>query len=150
MDLYAASVPFFLRRFADDGAAVVVRRGLSCTTHQLTSEGDRWQLAHQRQASAMQGFYNLTETATNLRGASASLVFNGTAISYFGNFVSNGAHILFDLDGRKFNVSSISPTDPERRQSLLWDLADLSPSVEHRLTVTMMSGMHTHYSLESA
>ena len=88
----------------------------------------------------MQGFHNLTETATNLRGASATLRFNGSQISYYGNYASWGSQFTIDLDGERFNASSVRAAQGERRQTLLWQHAGLDASVEHTLTVRLVGG----------
>jgi hypothetical protein len=134
---------------------------LNLSPGRLLTSRCRWQLANQRTPADMAGFYDLTETATDLIGATATLTFHGehisllhsrkrkakvsplgSAIYYYGNVAPWAGVMAVSLDGVRSTVNNTIGGTVEYRQSLVWWKTGLDPSAQHTLIVTVLDGTY--------
>lgn len=100
-----------------------------------------WQLARLRDPALLGEFFGSTQTATNLVGASATLLFSGTHVYYYGSLSPFGGVMNITLDDKVSTITTkLEDGAPTTRQALLWHAEDLDPTLQHQLIVTMAGG----------
>lgn len=135
------------------------RAGGTCCaarTDACLTRDTRWQLANVRDPAGLEGFFQSTETATDLVGASATLNFfgawkcregsathgaTGTHLYFYGTLSPYGGVMNMSLDGNvSFATTMLTLGSPVTRQALVWSAEGLAAETQHTLIVTMLSG----------
>ncbi|KLO19462.1 hypothetical protein SCHPADRAFT_63178 [Schizopora paradoxa] len=85
-------------------------------------------------------YYNNTESTTNVVGARASFIFQGTAVAYYGTMWAQGANATVYLDELSENISTVLTNGSTLQSIAIWSRSNLDPDTVHALTVEMTGG----------
>ncbi|QRV91971.1 transmembrane protein [Ceratobasidium sp. AG-Ba] len=103
----------------------------------VSYSGSAWDIWHTDANDTTQAmFFNQTEHCTRTPGASASFIFNGTAVWHFADDFSGNSKVKFSIDGGEGQIIDTATTGHAwTGQKMFWSATGLAPT-SHTLTLT--------------